>query len=110
MIEEYKSIGTDESGNPLGQATTTIESTLNYLSIPISAKYSIPVQSFVPYLIAGLRYDYLINYNSLLFAGSLQVGAESDSELLDNTIYDDFRKSVFGAQFAVGVELDLSLL
>ena len=101
MIEE--NIVTDELGNQIGQYT--IESTLNYLSVPISAKYSIPIQNIIPYLIAGLRYDYLINYNSF-YEEPPQIGSESSSGFLDNTIYDEFRKSVFGAQFGVGVEID----
>ncbi len=102
MIEE--NIATDESGNLVGQFT--IESTLNYLSVPISAKYSIPIQHFIPYLIAGLRYDYLISYNSFGEELTPQEGSVSGPFELDNTIYDDFIKSVFGAQFGVGVELD----
>ena len=92
--------GTDEEGNDL---QFTIESRLDYLSVPISVKYTIPIQGFTPYVITGLRYDYLMNYNSTEEPGS--VGAEEPTGYLD-FIYDEFRKSVFGAQFGVGVSLD----
>jgi hypothetical protein len=104
MIEEF--MATDENGNLLESGK--IESTLNYLSLPISVKYTIPIPKIIPYLIAGLRYDYLLNYESIIDAPGLQVGSEtSDPQVLENTIYDDFKRSVFGAQFGIGLEIDV---
>jgi hypothetical protein len=104
MIEEFHA--TDENGNEL--ATGKIESTLNYLSLPISTKYTIPISKIIPYLIAGLRYDYLLNYESIIDAPGLQIGSETGGpHVLENTIYDEFKRSVFGAQFGIGLEFDL---
>jgi len=104
MIEENSV--TDENGNELASYRT--ESTLNYLSFPVSAKYSIPIPQIIPYFIAGLRYDYLLDHESIVeIPGELQIGSEKGPFTLKNTIYEDFTKNVFGAQFGFGVSLDL---
>jgi opacity protein-like surface antigen len=103
-VEEFRA--TDELGNNAGLFRTT--STLNYLSLPLSAKYEISIQQIVPYVIAGLRYDHLLNHESVAEGPEeLQVGSEPGTFVLENTIYDHFSRNIFGAQIGAGVTFDL---
>jgi hypothetical protein len=89
---EYTQRGTSFDGvttDPVGNSfNETYYSRMDYLSFPISGKFFLKELRYSPYLIAGLRYDYLLGFESF----SLE------------PVYDNFKKSIFGAQFGIGLE------
>jgi hypothetical protein len=64
---------------------------IDYLSLPIVAKLSLPYQTISPYAIAGLRLDFMLGY-------------KSDGNSF-NSVYDGFAKTIYGATFGAGAEL-----
>ncbi len=92
MVEEQIKAG--ESGpEPLG--TLEYSNRVDYLSIPLLAKITIPNLIISPYLIAGPRLDIILGY---------------DSEPVDDSIiYDNFESYDLGADFGIGVETNLIL-
>jgi hypothetical protein len=68
---------------------------VDYLSIPIFVKLSLPVEPINPYLLLGPRIDFLLGYKS--------------DESAFNAVYDGFSKTMTGASFAVGVDLNTLL-
>jgi len=81
---------TDAQGNPAGTLTTN--SQLDYLSFPFLGKISMSSMAISPYLLAGIRYDYLLGH----------------SEFLED-IYNKFRKSVFGGTIGIGIKPKLPI-
>ncbi len=77
---------------PLGKYTDY--SRLDYLSVPVYGKISLPAGIGTPYFIAGPRFDYLLDYNS---------------EFL-GIIYNEFRKTAWGGMVGVGFAPHLSIL
>jgi hypothetical protein len=72
--------------------TTTIENRLDYLSIPILAKGRLDLGSVTPYALAGVRFDYLLGY-------------ESEGGAFD-IVYSAFDETTIGASVGAGVELN----
>jgi len=91
MIEEQ--IRTDDSGQPLG--TLEHNNQVDYLSIPVLAKITIPNLILSPYLIAGPRLDIMLGYDSEFIDGDL--------------IYDEFETYDLGADIGIGLETNLML-
>lgn len=79
----------DEFNNDLGNVT--YYSKLDYLSIPILAKYTILTGSVAPAIILGQRVDFLVDRRS--------------DEDYNKVLLDSFKKSVFGGTVGVGVEV-----
>ena len=75
------------SPEPLG--TRTDYSRLDYLSLPVLLRLSLIHRPITPYVIAGPRYDYLLNYDS--------------SEFM-NYVFDNFRRGVYGGAIGIGIE------
>lgn len=70
---------------------------LEYLSVPIMAKMTIPAGQISPYLIAGPRADFLVGYKDLQF--------EPDPF----PVYGDFKNAMIGWSMGVGLETDFIL-
>jgi Outer membrane protein beta-barrel domain len=68
--------------------TNTYYSRVDYLSIPVFAKITVPVGPINPYVLIGPRIDFLLGYNSAF-----------------NDIYDHFSKTMTGASCGFGVNL-----
>ena len=64
---------------------------LDYLSIPILAKASVPLGDFMPYILVGPRADFLLGYR--------------DEFIVGTSIYQDFKKTMFGGVVGAGFEL-----
>jgi hypothetical protein len=62
---------------------------VDYLSIPLLAKFRFETSVLTPYLIAGPRYDVLLGRHGEGF----------------QAVIDDFRRTEFGATIGAGVEL-----
>lgn len=62
---------------------------VDYLSIPLLAKLKLPLSGFVPYLIAGPRFDVLLSTSADGYGA----------------VVDKFKTSEFGATVGAGVEL-----
>ena len=75
--------------------TVTEKNRLDYLSIPVLVKLTLPSAIVHPYLLAGPRIDCFLSY-------------QSDDNLL-NPFYDDFKKTEIGASFGGGIELSTIL-
>ena len=71
--------------------TYTNYNRVDYLSIPIFAKLTFPVEPINPYILLGPRIDFLLGYKS--------------DENVFNAVYDKFSKTITGASFAVGFDL-----
>jgi hypothetical protein len=95
---EYLPRGMDQQVNVTGPegpeviGTTTIENRLDYLSLPILAKGRLDLGSVTPYALAGVRFDYLLGYDSEYGAFDL--------------VYSAFDKSTIGASVGAGIELN----
>jgi hypothetical protein len=87
----FDGITTDPDGN---SSEETYYSRLDYLSVPISGKLSLKNLHFSPYILAGVRYDHLLSFDSF----SLE------------PVYDKFKKSIFGAQFGIGMDFSNVIL
>jgi len=86
-------VRTDEAGEVIWRGT--YDSRLDYLTVPVLAKISLPTGFVKPFISAGFRYDYLLDF---------------DSELPGmNGFYDDFKKSILGGIIGVGIEPKLPL-
>ena len=64
---------------------------LDYLSIPILAKTSVPFGNVTPYILIGPRIDFLLGYR--------------DEFIVGNSIYQDFKKTMFGGTIGTGFAL-----
>ena len=71
--------------------TYTNYNRVDYFSIPIFAKFTLPVAPIDPYILIGPRIDFLLGYHS-------------DQNAFDG-VYDSFSKTMTGASFAIGVDL-----
>jgi hypothetical protein len=93
---EYTQRGMGMEFNRTGNSPDIIGTSINYnrvdyLSIPVFVKLSLPVEPINPYLIVGPRIDFLLGYKS--------------DEGTFNAVYDGFSKTMTGASFAVGLDL-----
>lgn len=80
---------------PTGVATGTFKQRLDYLSIPVLAKVTPPVNSFVtPYALAGPRLDIKVSESSDFFS--------------DDVLSDGAKSTVFGLSLGAGVQKTLS--
>lgn len=76
--------------NPLGDGTTTTFCTrISYFSFGLLGKGKLPIGVFTPYLLAGPRFDYLVDY-------------ERKAAL--SPIYKDFTETTYGLTVGFGVE------
>lgn len=88
----YEIVMTGEGGpEPIG--TKTYSNKLDYLSIPIYAKFKIPSIIISPYLFAGARVDFLLSY----------------STEFDSTIFSKFKNTTFGGVIGIGVQPMLNI-
>ena len=78
------------SGNFFILGNKTFYSRLDYLSIPVLAKVTLPGTIISPYVVAGPRFDFLLGYKS-------DENAFSD-------LYNKFKKNIFGGTVGLGVE------
>lgn len=74
--------------------TQVFYSRLDYLSIPILAKTEIPLGNVRPFIAIGPRLDFLLGYQT------------TESKLLYNTFYDDFRGLVLGGSVSIGIVME----
>jgi len=76
----------------LGEAlgTISIDNRLDYISIPVLAKGRLDLGSVSPYALAGVRFDFLVGY-------------ESDGGVFDE-VYSAFDDATVGASVGAGVE------
>lgn len=94
---EYMQRGIGEEIAITGPSSPTILRTevrdkrLDYLSIPILAKASVLFGNVRPYVIVGPRVDFLLAYR--------------DEFIVGNSIYEDFKKAMFGGTVGTGFEL-----
>jgi Outer membrane protein beta-barrel domain len=65
---------------------------VDYLSVPLLAKVTVPMGPASPYLLAGPRADFLVGYQ--------------DVEIQPNTnpLYSNFKKAILGGSIGLGVE------
>ena len=68
----------------------TYYSRLDYVSVPVFLKLSLPTELVSPYILAGPRIDFLLGYEA-------QNG-------INSIVYQDFKKTVVGGSFALGIE------
>lgn len=80
---------TDSHGNPAG--IFRINSRLDYLSLPVFVKLSESSTAISPYLMGGIRFDYLFDHSQFL-----------------EDIYNQFRKGAVGGIVAIGIAPKLS--
>lgn len=83
--------GVTTPGSPTPTGTVTLYNRLDYISLPVLVKLSIPAGSATPYAIAGVRIDHLL-------------GFESDEGAFD-ILYERFDRNLPGATIGAGVEL-----
>jgi hypothetical protein len=77
---------------PLPGGWSSTDGRLDYLTIPILAKVTLPIGSGSPYLLAGPRADFLFNYRDV------------EIQMNTNPFYSDFKKVMFGGSIGVGVQ------
>jgi len=82
----------EDSPEPLG--TKTDYSRLDYISLPILMKTSTQIKTVTPYILGGLRYDYLLSY---------------ESEFM-SAVFDNFRRNILGGSIGIGIETNLTRL
>ena len=74
----------------------TTDGSLQYLSVPIMAKVSIPTGLVSPYLLAGPRADFLFAYREL--------GVQPWGNATSLSFYSNFKRANLGASLGVGLE------
>ena len=79
---------TTEVGSQIGNKT--FYSRLDYLSIPVLAKFTLSGTIISPYIFAGPRFDFLLGYKS---------DGNSFTDL-----YERFKKNIFGGTVGLGAE------
>ena len=72
--------------------TTTVSNRLDYLSLPVLAKGRIDLKSLTPYVLAGIRFDHMLGY-------------ESEGDIF-NQVFDAFDPTTIGGSVGAGVEID----
>jgi hypothetical protein len=77
--------------SPTPIRTEVRDKRLDYLSIPILAKASIPFGIITPYILIGPRVDILLGYH--------------DEFIVGTSIYQDFKKTMFGGTVGAGLGL-----
>ncbi len=78
------------SSGPEEIGRITLYDRLDYLSIPMLAKFTLPAGTISPYLSFGPRLDFLLGYKS---------------EMNSNSVFDNFRKTNVGGTVAIGAEI-----
>ncbi len=73
----------------------TLEDRIDYISVPILVKATLPTAPLAPYLAAGPRLDFKIGAHEALSGGP--------------SIYDNYKKTLWGATIGAGVELSTIL-
>lgn len=81
---------------PVPGGWRSTEGRLHYLSVPILAKVTIPVGRASPYVLAGPRADFLIDYRDV------QIPPWGNA--LSNPFYSDFKSAILGGSVGVGVQ------
>jgi hypothetical protein len=74
----------------------TTDGLLQYLSVPIMARVTIPTGPVSPYLLAGPRADFLLSYREL--------GIKPWGNATSLSFYSNFKRANLGASLGVGVE------
>lgn len=92
---EYAQRGANARYAILGGWRTT-DGLLQYLSVPIMAKVTIPTGLVSPYLLAGPRGDFLLAYREL--------GIQPWGNAPSLSFYSNFKRANLGASFGLGVE------
>jgi hypothetical protein len=87
MGQEF-TITTEDS--PEGIGKKTLYTRLDYISIPVLAKATLPGTIISPYIVAGPRLDILLGYKS--------------DENAFNDLYGKFKKNIFGGTVGLGAE------
>lgn len=82
-------------GGPEIIAIVTRYNRVDYLSIPLFAKFSLPAHAISPFLSLGPRFDILLGYKS--------------DEDAYNFVYDDFKKTMLGGTISIGCETNALL-
>jgi hypothetical protein len=83
-----KYIATNTSGEEM--AATIDYGKVNYVSMPLLLKATLPSAIVNPYIVIGPRIDHLLNYSS-------------DHDIFD-PIYERFEKTIYGSSFGIGLE------
>jgi hypothetical protein len=91
---EYVQKGFGEEFNitqndPTVIATATEYRRIDYVSFPLLGKFILPLNSTNLYILAGPRADFLVAYDPNF-----------------SSIYKDFKKTMFGASFGIGLNLE----
>jgi hypothetical protein len=79
------------TNSPTPIRTEIRDKRLDYLSIPILAKALIPFGIVSPYILVGPRFDILLGYR--------------DEFIVGTSIYQDFKKTMFGGTIGAGFDL-----
>jgi hypothetical protein len=82
--------------NPTQAQSVTLDNRVDYLSVPVFVKFTLPGAVLSPYVIAGPRFDVLLS-------------SKSDDGFY-TAVYDGFKKSSMGASVGAGIVLDFPLL
>jgi|GEM_PF-1445855 len=77
---------------PLGTGLVTKGTRLSYLSCAVLGKMKMSFGLCTPYVLAGPRFDYLLDY---------------EENLIFTALYREFEKSMYGLTFGAGVERSL---
>ncbi len=99
FIDEIPVTGED-SPELLGYATSNTR--LDYLSVPMLLKLKIPGASILPYVLAGPRFDFLVNRE----AGNYELGNMS----FPNLFAPDFKDQTTGGTVGLGMTTGKALL
>jgi hypothetical protein len=73
-------------------AYSSTEGHLSYLSVPVMAKFTLPVGTLSPYIMAGPRMDFLLSYRDF----QIEPGP--------TPIYSNFKKTILGWSMGIGLD------
>ena len=93
MVMEYPMTGPESPAEQIG--TIMNDNRLDYLSIPILAKATVPMGLVSPYVIAGPRIDLLLGHN--------------DESISYRLLYENFKKTSMGGTVGAGAQLNTIL-
>lgn len=77
-------------GSPEPAGTLVIDQRVNYISVPVLVKRSIPLSGWSAYAAAGPRFDFMLDYHA---------------ELGFDEVYEDFSSFDVGMDIAVGADI-----
>ena len=82
--------------SPSTSASTILaDNRVDYLSIPILAKFTFPAGDFHPYVLAGPRFDFQLGYHRTIVFNDPSLAPP----------YDHFKKSLLGGSFGLGTQV-----